>query len=61
MPLDSHALGSIAASLQELTERIGHLTSGSSDDDEALVEVREVERQLQTAGRRLTKILRQLD
>jgi hypothetical protein len=58
MPLDVNALDSISATLDELTTRVGQLADGASDDD-ALLELREVERQLQTCGRRLAKVVRQ--
>lgn len=60
MPIDANVLGSISASLAELTDRIGQLADHSGEDDEALVELREVERQLQTSGRRLAKIVRRV-
>jgi hypothetical protein len=60
LALDDSALGSISATLDELVDRIGTLADGAGADDEALVELREVERQLQTAGRRLAKIVRRL-
>ncbi len=60
LALDGSALGSISATLDELVDRIGRLAADADAEDEALVELREVERQLQTAGRRLTKIVRRL-
>ncbi len=60
LALDGNALGSISATLDELVDRIGKLADAAGAEDEALVELREVERQLQTAGRRLTKIVRRL-
>ncbi len=44
----------------EVADRIGILADAADAEDEALVELREVERQLQTAGRRLAKIVRRL-
>jgi flagellin-specific chaperone FliS len=61
MALDSNALSSISTSLDELTDRIGQLLAEASTDDEAAAEVREVERQLQKASRRLAKALRKLN
>jgi hypothetical protein len=61
MPLDVNVLNSLSASLDELTGRLGEVARNAGDDDEALAEVLEVERQLQTAGRRLTKVLRRVD
>lgn len=60
MGLDANALGSISSSLDELVRRIGNLATEAQDDDDALSELREVERQLQTSSRRLTKIVRRL-
>ncbi len=60
LALDGSALGSISATLDELVDRIGILADAADAEDEALVELREVERQLQTAGRRLAKIVRRL-
>lgn len=61
MPLDHNALSSLSASLEDLTARLGEVARQAGDDDDALIEVLEVERQLQTACRRLTKILRRVD
>ncbi len=61
MPLDQNALSSLSASLDDLTTRLGEVARQAGDDDDALIDVLEVERQLQTAGRRLTKILRRVD
>ncbi len=60
MPLDQNALSSLSASLDDLTTRLGEVARQAGDDDDALIDVLEVERQLQTAGRRLTKILRRV-
>ena len=60
MALDGNALGSISYSLDDLVERNGQLAEGASDEDEALVELREVQRQLETSARRLTKIVRRV-
>ena len=60
MALDGNALSSISATLDELVERIGHLAEKADSDDDALIELREVERQLQTSARRLMKIVRRL-
>lgn len=61
MPLDNNALSSLAASLDDLTNRLGEVARQAGDDDDALIDVLEVERQLQTACRRLTKILRRIE
>lgn len=60
MALDGNALGSISYSLDDLIERIGELADRANDEDEALIELREVERQLHTSARRLTKIVRRV-
>ena len=59
-PLDANALGSISSTLDDLIDRIGQLADGADADDDALVELREVERQLDTSARRLTKIVQRL-
>jgi hypothetical protein len=58
MPLDVSALDSISATLDELTARLGQLADATGSDDDALLDLREVERQLQTCSRRLAKIVR---
>lgn len=60
MALDGNALGSISYSLDDLIERIGQLADVADSEDEALIELREVERQLQTSARRLSKIVRRV-
>lgn len=60
MPLDRSALSSLSASLDDVTARLGAVARDAGDEDEAVVEVFEVERQLQTACRRLDKILHRL-
>ena len=60
MALDGNALSSISATLDELVKRIGSLAQDADADDDALIELREVERQLQTSARRLTKIVRRI-
>ena len=59
MPVDVSALGSIQSSLEEVLERLGDQTRGLDDDDEIGSELREVQRQLATASRRLEKAQRQ--
>ena len=60
-PIDQSALSSLAASLEEVTTRLGEVARAADGEDEgAQQEVLEVERQLQTAGRRLDKVLRRL-
>jgi hypothetical protein len=58
VPLDISQLGSIASSLEELTERLGRIRREGDSDDELMVDLNEVERQLNTASRRLNKSLR---
>lgn len=60
MVLDVNALGSLSATLDDLTARIGQLADGSDADDEAVLELREVERQLQATSRRLATVLRRV-
>ncbi len=60
MTLDKNALSSLSASLVDLTNRLGDVARDAGEDDDALIEVLEVERQLQTASRRLEKILRRV-
>ncbi len=56
MPLDKNALSSLSASLTDLTTRLGDVAREADGDEDTLIDVLEVERQLQTAGRRLEKI-----
>jgi hypothetical protein len=58
MPLDSTALSSLSASLDELTSRLRNLAEAGEEEDEDRGELLEVERQLRTAARRLEKIVR---
>ena len=60
MPLDKNTLSSLSSSLGDLTSRLGEVARAAESDDEALIELLEVERQLETAGRRLEKILRRV-
>lgn len=60
MPLDKSTLSSLSASLNDLTNRLGEVARTAGEDDDALTELLEVERQLQTATRRLEKILRRV-
>ncbi len=55
MPLDVSALGSLSTTLEELVQRLAELAADVGEDDEIGIELREVERQLHTASRRLTK------
>ncbi|MEZ5228742.1 MAG: hypothetical protein R2710_19375 [Acidimicrobiales bacterium] len=55
MPLDVNALESLSATLDDLVRRLAAIAREAGDDEEIGVELREVERQLETASRRLTK------
>lgn len=57
MTIDKTALSSLAASLDELTRRLAELSSTAEEDDDDRSELNEIERQLQTAGRRLDKVV----
>ncbi len=58
MPIDSTALSSLSATLDDRTSRLGHLAAGGDEEDEERGELLEIERQLQIAGRRLDKLVR---
>lgn len=58
MALDVSALASLNASIADLVDRLGRLSANLDDEDEVGAELREIERQLQTASRRLTKAVR---
>jgi len=60
MPIDTNALGSIAASLEDLNKHLSELIQSSGEDDDSIVEILEVERHLETSARRLTQIMRKL-
>lgn len=60
MTLDKNALSSLSASLVDLTNRLGDVARDAGEDEDALIDVLEVERQLETASRRLEKILRRI-
>lgn len=60
MPINASALGSLSLTLQEMVDRLGELAAGVGDDDEIGGELREVQRQLHTASRRLDKAVRRL-
>lgn len=58
MPIETTALSSLSATLDDVTQRLGQLARAADDEDEDRGELLEVERQLQIAGRRLDKLLR---
>ena len=60
MPLDTSALGSVSLSLEDLLMRLRELATDTNEDDEIGSELREVERQLDMASRRLQKAVRRL-
>ncbi|MEM7325498.1 MAG: hypothetical protein AAF531_20595 [Actinomycetota bacterium] len=60
MTLDRNALSSLSASLDDLTRRLGEVARQAGQDEDSVLEVLEVERQLTTAGRRLGKIVHRL-
>ncbi len=60
MALDHSALDSLASSLDDLVRRLTDLTSDAESDDDLLMELREVERHLQTSNRRLQKVVHRM-
>ncbi len=58
MAIDVSALGSIELSLEEVIDRLRDVSRDLDDDDEVGSELREVERQLHMAFRRLEKATR---
>lgn len=58
MAIDYHLLSSLSATLDDLVARIGELARTADDDDDGAIDLQEVERQLTTASRRLTKVAR---
>jgi hypothetical protein len=61
VPLDIAQLHSIASSLEDLAERLARLRRDGDSEEEIMVDLSEVERQLNTASRRLNKSLRGQD
>lgn len=61
MTLDRNALSSLSASLGDLTTRLGEVARQAGEDEDSVMEVLEVERQLSTAGRRLEKVVHRLN
>ena len=60
MSLDPAALSSIASSLEDLTRRLSDMSDRLDEEDEFGLEMLEVERLLQGAGRRLNRVARRL-
>jgi hypothetical protein len=56
--IDYHLLSSLSATLDDVVRRIGELARTAGDDDDAAIDLQEIERQLTTAGRRLNKVVR---
>ena len=61
VPLDIAQLHSIASSLEEISDRLARLRREGDSEEEIMVDLTEVERQLSTASRRLNKSLRGQD
>ncbi len=57
MSINLSALHSLNASLEELLTRLAELSRDAGEDDDIGLELREVERQVHTASRRLAKAL----
>ncbi len=58
MSVDYSELSSLSSMLEETTNRIGEIAKSGDEEDEAILSLYEIERQLQTASRRLAKLLR---
>jgi hypothetical protein len=61
MNASGSSLSSVASSLDDLVRRVKATAEALGPDDEVGAELVEVERQLQAAVRRLTKLTRRLD
>ena len=61
MNASGSSLSSVASSLDELVRRVKATAEALGPDDEVGAELVEVERQLQAAVRRLTKLTRRLE
>ena len=58
MAIDYHVLSSLAATLDDIVNRLGEQARAAGEHDEAAIDLQEVERQLMTASRRLNKVAR---
>ncbi len=58
MAVDYHLLSSISATLEDVVRRLGEVARSADDDNDPVIDLIEVERQLTTASRRLAKISR---
>lgn len=61
MSASGSSLSSVASSLDDLVRRVRATADALGPEDEVGAELAEVERQLQAAVRRLTKLTRRLD
>lgn len=61
MNASGSSLSSVASSLDDLVRRVKATAEALGPDDEVGAELVEVERQLQAAVRRLTKLTRRMD
>ncbi len=58
MAIDYHLLSSLSATLEDVVRRIGEVARSADDDNDPVVDLLEIERQLSTASRRLAKLTR---
>jgi len=56
--IDYHVLSSLSATLDDVVNRVGELARTADEDDDAAIDLQEIERQLTTASRRLAKVVR---
>lgn len=58
MAIDYHLLSSLSSTLEDVVRRLGEVARSADDDNDPVIDLMEVERQLTTASRRLAKITR---
>lgn len=58
MAIDRHLLSSLSSTLDDVVARIGEVARAADETDEGAIDLREIERQLMTASRRLAKVAR---
>ncbi len=58
MAIDYYLLSSLSATLEDVVRRLGEVARTADDDNDPVIDLLEVERQLTTASRRLAKITR---
>ncbi|MDH4279908.1 MAG: hypothetical protein OEW83_17700 [Acidimicrobiia bacterium] len=58
MAIDYHLLSSLSSTLEDVVRRLGEVARSADDDNDPVIDLLEVERQLTTASRRLAKITR---